>query len=58
MPLAYLNLSSLANAYCPASFGRSLWGEPGFKFALTVFAAALPKITISSKELAPSLFAP
>lgn len=58
VPLAYLYLFNLAMDSSPAFLGKGLWGAPGFNSALTVFAAALPKTTISNKELAPNLLAP
>jgi len=42
----------------PAFFGKSGYFSPGFIISLIVKAAALPKITKSNKEFAPSLLAP
>jgi len=42
----------------PAPAGRSLWVSPGVYNSPTVWAALLPKITRSRRELAPSLLAP
>jgi len=58
VPLAYLYLSKLANDSSPAFLGKGLWVYPGFIISFTVLAAALPKTTISNKELAPNLLAP
>lgn len=42
----------------PAPGGRSGYFYPGLYNSEVVIAADLPKITMSNKELAPSLLAP
>mmetsp|Transcript_12755 Transcript_12755/g.33023 ORF Transcript_12755/g.33023 Transcript_12755/m.33023 type:complete len:210 (+) Transcript_12755:855-1484(+) len=57
-PALYLILSSLSRQLAPASSLRGLWGLPGFMVSSTRRAQALPKTTMSRRELAPSLLAP
>jgi len=57
-PSANLNLSRRAMVSSPASGDSSFYVYPGVYYSSTVLAALLPKITRSSKELAPSLLAP
>ena len=57
-PVAFLNLSSLAIEFFPASFGNSSAIFPGLTVSEQRSAAALPKTTKSISEFDPSLFAP
>mmetsp|Transcript_64484 Transcript_64484/g.120843 ORF Transcript_64484/g.120843 Transcript_64484/m.120843 type:complete len:223 (+) Transcript_64484:312-980(+) len=44
--------------FAPASFGKLGIGSPGLAISAIRSAQALPKMTMSSRELAPSLLAP
>jgi len=57
-PSEYLNLSIFWIAFSPKLAEYLGCGELGFTSSKAVWAACLPKITMSNREFAPSLFAP
>jgi hypothetical protein len=54
--LLFINLLPIVSS--PAFFGKSGYFYPGLYNSAVFKAAALPKTTMSNKELAPNLFAP